>query len=288
MYFTVERIPSKMCESQGIQTVLRPSFLYSIVPNTLRLSSFASLRRSVRDYSVRSRKGVISPVSPAKREDVDVNRDRTGSVSSSWSHCVDTGKNYAIQGRISVTGSRKANLILTGSHLLNTSLARSELRDPHSQGFSRRLYVNSITYLLQGLPPDLSEQEIFYLQSALPKSLNRSHCSEAASCQRRAPSMLHRAIASFVVSFCLLIRLTLPYIKYLLALAYSYERKHHLTENPLAASQSAADSLGRKSKNVAETAMDNKMVVDTMTYCVEGICGGLNEGLGEGVKAIEA
>jgi len=49
-----------------------------------------------------------------------------------------------------------------------------------------------------------------------------------------------------------------------------------------------ADSFGKRSIETAGVAMDNELIMSTVTYCVEGICGGLNEGLGQGMKAIEA
>jgi hypothetical protein len=53
-------------------------------------------------------------------------------------------------------------------------------------------------------------------------------------------------------------------------------------------SMDTADSFGKRSIETAGVAMDNELIMSTVTYCVEGICGGLNEGLGQGMKAIEA
>lgn len=52
-------------------------------------------------------------------------------------------------------------------------------------------------------------------------------------------------------------------------------------------SMGTVDSLGKRSFEVAGVVMDNKLIMSTVTYCVEGICGGLNEGLGQGMKDIE-
>ena len=87
---------------------------------------------------------------------------------------------------------------------------------------------------------------------------------------------------------CLFLRIALPYIKHFLAAAHNYERTHHVTEKALTLSMNSADSLGKRSLEIAGTAMDNKFVMGAVQYCVEGICGGLAEGLGEGMRAIEA
>lgn len=39
---------------------------------------------------------------------------------------------------------------------------------------------------------------------------------------------------------------------------------------------------------LASTAMTNEVVLGAVTYWVDGIRGGLNEGLGKGLKVIEA
>ncbi|KAL6715115.1 hypothetical protein ACLMJK_007377 [Lecanora helva] len=175
-----------------------------------------------------------------------------------------------------------------GSHLLNTALVEAEARDPRHQSLSRKLYVDSITYLLHGLPPDLNQQEVSHLQSALPESLHETTPHNAPPHEPQPPSVLHRSISAVILSICLLLRLIFPYIKYLLALAYSYERTHRVTENALAAGITTVDSIGRKSVDVTGAALNNELIMGAVTYCVEGICGGLNEGLGKGMKAIEA
>lgn len=172
--------------------------------------------------------------------------------------------------------------------MLNAALMESEVPDPRSQVFSRQLYVDSITYLLRGLPPDLNEKEISNLQSALPEAFHCPQHRQTTTREPPKPSVLHRSISKIIVLICVLIRLALPYISYLLALAYSYERTHRVTENALDASVTAIDSLSRKSMDVTGAAMENRLITGAVTYCIEGICGGLNDGLGEGMKAFRA
>ena len=84
-----------------------------------------------------------------------------------------------------------------------------------------------------------------------------------------------------------MLRFVLPYIKYFLAVAHDYECTHHVAEKTLALSMGAADTAGRRSLEILGTAVENKLMVGAVQYCVEGICGGLTEGLGVGMKAIE-
>ena len=70
-------------------------------------------------------------------------------------------------------------------------------------------------------------------------------------------------------------------------MAHDYERTHHVAEKALALGVGAADTAGRRSLDILGTAAENKIMVGAVQYCVEGICGGLTEGLGVGMKAIE-
>lgn len=60
-----------------------------------------------------------------------------------------------------------------------------------------------------------------------------------------------------------------------------------MAEKTLALGMGAADTAGRRSLEILGTAAENKLMVGAIQYCVEGICGGLTEGLGVGMKAIE-
>ena len=181
----------------------------------------------------------------------------------------------------------RIRLTASGSHILQTSLAESELSDAQSQAFSRQLYVDAVAYLIQGLPSDLTDQERLQLKNALPVSLEDQNPPETAQPRKRNPSLLHRSLASTIIGICLLLRLALPYIKLFITTAYSYDRAHHVREKVISFSLAAADTLGKRSIALASTAMTNKLILGAVTYWVDGICGGLDEGLGEGMKVIE-
>ena len=145
-----------------------------------------------------------------------------------------------------------------------------------------------MAYLVQGLPCDLTDQETLHLRNALPESLTNAACPGAIPPKERTPSLLHRSLASTIVAISLLIRLAFPYIKLFIAAAYSYDRAYNVRERLFAFGVNAADSLGKTSMAFAGTAVTNEVVLGAVTYCVDGIRGGLSEGLGEGMKVIEA
>ncbi|CAD6582446.1 MAG: hypothetical protein ASARMPRED_000967 [Alectoria sarmentosa] len=175
-----------------------------------------------------------------------------------------------------------------GSNILQASLAESQVSDAQSQAFSRQLYLDAMAYLIKGLPSNLTEQERLHLKNNLPATLNYSTPPKTNRSRKRDPSLLHRSLASLIITICLLLRLALPYIRLFIALAYSYDREHHVRERLFAFSVVVADSFGKRSMALASAAMTNEVVLRAVTYWVDGIRGGLNEGLGEGFKVIEA
>ena len=73
---------------------------------------------------------------------------------------------------------------------------------------------------------------------------------------------------------CFVLRLVLPYIKYSLAMAYDYERPHHVAEKTLALGIGAADTAGRRSLEILGTAAENKLMVGRCNTALKGYVGG--------------
>lgn len=282
-----------MSHGEDIQVTRRPSSMYAILPSVLqlRIPPLAVVQKIIYDYSPRSRRRntglIVSHASES--EDIGVEGGHTEVGMSDQTEAIDTGNDYAVHCRLPhETPFQASSPAQVGSHLLNAALVESHQQDSQRQAFSRQLYISGMTYLLQGLPSDLTEQEVIHLQSALPTSLDRSPHSDYASYKSPNPSILHRSVATTVMLFCLLLRLTLPYIKYFLAMTYDYERSHHVTEDALTLSMSLVNHFGKLGTDILRTTMNNKPVVEVITYCVDGIGGGLNEGLCEGIRAFDA
>lgn len=264
-------------QSERDQPVRTPSLVYSFLPSALqsRLQPLALVRRGLSDYSLRSRKRVTSLVMfRSENEDTMVAGDEIA-VASTGS--VESTEVPGICWRFAPHGS----------HTLQITLAESQSSDPQRQAFSRQLYFDAMAYLIQGLPSDLTDQERLRLKNTLPESLRNSTPPETSPPRKHNPSLLHRSLASIIIAICLLLRLALPYIRLFIAMAYSYDRAHHVRERIFAFSVTAADSFGKRSMALASTAMANEVVLGTVTYWVDGIRGGLNEGFGEGLKVIE-
>lgn len=190
-------------------------------------------------------------------------------------------------------------MILLAFNLLRN--AGYEAQQPHADGrLVRSLYVNALMYLLDALPTDLTLEETTMLGSRLPHPVKLSILEspqpnptqlEGRISTKAAPprSYLHRLLASIIVHVFLLIRFFLPYIRILLRWAYEYERSHRITQRIVATTLDAADGLGKKSVDIGSTVCKfnegrfGTAVGNLVSWWIEGIAGGMYEGVGEGM-----
>ncbi|KAJ5161942.1 hypothetical protein N7492_007334 [Penicillium capsulatum] len=164
---------------------------------------------------------------------------------------------------------------------------------------ARSLYINALMYLLDALPTDLSADETVMLKHRLPEPVRASIAPPSAlqkvhpepSCFKSASSSrsyLHRLLASTIVQVFLLVRLLLPYFRLLLHRIVEYERSHRITERVVTATLCTVDRLGGSSEIATSSGKSNKANIGTAVgnmamWWVEGVAGGIQEGVGEGL-----
>jgi hypothetical protein len=161
------------------------------------------------------------------------------------------------------------------------------------------LYINALSYLLEALPVDLTFEETARIRQSLPDSISTSRPSPAGFVNQpvnaRYPterSYLHRLLASSIVQFFLLLQFLMPYLKIVLHRVYQYERSHRVTERVVSATLDAADNLGKSGLNLGSTVLslhDGKVgvaVSNLAAWWVEGVAGGIYEGIGEGMTIL--
>lgn len=169
---------------------------------------------------------------------------------------------------------------------------------------TRQLYLHGMTYLLRGLPADLTPEELLSLQAATPPSLlhaqtdGASHAlvprSTQGQMQREVSSqddsILHRITATMVLQTFIFIQFLLPYIKIFLAHAYQFEREHQITRRLVNGSITTVDDIGRRGLRLSQTICqmnDGKVgqAINEMTiWWVRGVTGGVQQGFEEGMK----
>jgi len=189
----------------------------------------------------------------------------------------------------------------TGLNLLSLAVSESSTisQDPRlgNASFARQLYIHAMTYLLRALPSDLTTEEQLSVRSALPMGvvdplhlqIDSAYSPKATSDQ---PSLLHRMLASTIVQLFIFFQYILPYLKYLLSAAYQYEREHKISEKFIAQSIETVDQVGKKGLSASEAVFamgDGKvgqLVVGVTSWFVEGITGGIHDGVGEGMALL--
>jgi hypothetical protein len=193
----------------------------------------------------------------------------------------------------------------TGISLLNLA-AQEDSGRPRSRrnsgpSLSRQLYIHGLTYLLRGLPSNLSPEEKFGVYSALPADvlelsadmsstdIIRVGDTRLANQQEPEPSLLHRALAALVVRLFIIFQFFLPYIKVFFAAAYRYERQHRISERVFSSSIDTVERVMKSSMEFGNAVCqinDGKVgqaINDATVWWVRGVTGGLHQGVGEGL-----
>ena len=108
------------------------------------------------------------------------------------------------------------------------------------------------------------------------------------------PSLLHRTLASTIVQLFILFQFVLPYLKFLLSAAYQYDREHKISEKVISQGIETVDSLGKTGLSFTSALYGmcdgnvGQVITQTAAWFVEGITGGIHEGVGEGLVIMGA
>ncbi|PIG84595.1 hypothetical protein AARAC_002425 [Aspergillus arachidicola] len=192
------------------------------------------------------------------------------------------------------------NHVVPAFQFLQHAGVEAQRRDCDSH-LVRSLYMDALCYLLQALPTDLTYEETARIRKNLPGPVSNSLAVPSTAgfvnqpVHTRHPaerSYLHRLLASSIVHLFLLLQFLMPYLKIVLHRLYQFERSHRVTERVVSASLDAADSLGKRSVSLGTTVLslhDGKVgvaVSSLAAWWVEGIAGGIYEGIGEGMTIL--
>lgn len=176
-----------------------------------------------------------------------------------------------------------------------------------SISLSRQLYVHGVTYMLRGLPTDLSADERLGIWSSIPPDVqqiapitNSAVMAAASNSQIEAsgvnakPSVLQQAVASFIVQLFVITQFLLPYIKWCFAILYKYERQHRISERVIASSMQTCEGMMKTGLQVTDAISkmnDGKVgqTINEMTvWWVSGVSAGIHQGVGDGLTLLGA
>ncbi|KAK6592308.1 hypothetical protein H4I95_11879 [Botrytis cinerea] len=296
---TVFEGPESMMQSQQYppvfpQDLKEASMLYSMLPNIVqsRLPRIPSIRKSVDIYGfVSGRKsestlsGANTPGSISSSSTTTLINERS-SISSDGetdsyfldeSHSSDEEfpqllKNGQLQAiEFFETNSGIAwKFANQGYNLLALALEESSAISQNTRfsntSLARQLYVHGLTYLLRALPSDLSTEEKISLQSAMPAEMVESLQEESHTGENSQDSNT----------------------------AYQYDRTHKISEKVLSRGIVTVDTIGKSGLAVTGAVYgmsDGKVgqaITDAVAWAVEGVTGGLHEGVSEGLIMLGA
>lgn len=189
------------------------------------------------------------------------------------------------------------------------SLALAQSEDTTESGsnplFARRQYLSGLACLLHGLPTDLSEDEMTNLHESLPSALKPARTIETQLARRsaaaREPGYMQRShqqssfqhfVAVCTMYLFLAASFVLPYVQYMLREAYQFDRRHKISDRVLSHGIDTAVAVRRNTFTIAAQVCsinDGKVgeqLKDASLYLVQGLSGGVYDGIGEGMQVL--
>jgi hypothetical protein len=103
------------------------------------------------------------------------------------------------------------------------------------------------------------------------------------------PSVLHRTLATTIVNLFLFVQFMLPYLKVLLQAAYQFERSHNISEKLFASGMDTVDGIGKIGMKGGAALWGSGVALglgEVVAWIAEGVSGGIQEGLGEGMARV--
>lgn len=186
-----------------------------------------------------------------------------------------------------------------GLALLNMAMRGepSATKDP----LNRRLYIDGISYILRGLPEDLTPEEAMVLRNAAPAVLNPGPQQESTLQQQhpsqsqqptQPPTLLRRTISTATFYTLLLFTLLLPYLQALFTALYALDARHNFSARFLAQTTILLRLLAAQALAIlamAWGANDGALrhaCRDFGVWVLRDVCGGMDEGVGRAVTRL--
>jgi hypothetical protein len=177
---------------------------------------------------------------------------------------------------------------------------RSQPTSATNDPLNRRLYIDGISYILRGLPSDLTPEETLVLRAATPASLTPEPQSETAVQQpthqpkqsTEPPTLLHRTISTATFYTLLLLTLMIPYVQALFTALYALDARHNFSARFLTQTTFLLRLLAAQAVAVlamAWGANDGALrhaCRDFGVWVLRDVCGGMDDGVGRAVVGL--
>ncbi|CAG8976022.1 hypothetical protein HYALB_00007549 [Hymenoscyphus albidus] len=304
-----------------VQSNMSTSMLFSMLPSALqaRIPRLSSLRRSV--SSIALSQSLVSPTPTTGFHTPDMGYTtamvlgRSNDLGGEYGSSIDSDDEGLQMTTVAASSSEEIQLHENSTgiswkyanqglnllgHAVSESSACHQTGGIGNASFARQMYIHSLTYLLRALPHDMTTEEQLSVRSSLPEGVVEplgfaveggmpNTATGSLKLPQRKPSLLHRTLATTIVQLVIFFQLIFPHIKNFLQSAYRYDRQHKITEKVLTQGVTTVDEIGKRGLTVtgAIYGMGNgrvgELITESATWLVEGVSGGIHEGLGEGM-----
>ncbi|CAG8961951.1 hypothetical protein HYFRA_00013731 [Hymenoscyphus fraxineus] len=304
-----------------VQSNMSTSMLFSMLPSALqaRIPRLSSLRRSV--SSIALSQSSVSPTpttgfhTPEMGYATAMVLGRSNDLGGEYGSGIDSDDEGLQMTTVVASSSEEIELHENSTgiswkyanqglnllgHAVSESSACHQTGGIGNASFARQMYIHSLTYLLRALPHDMTTEEQLSVRSSLPEGVVEplgfaveggmpNTATASLKLPQRKPSLLHRTLATTIVQLFIFFQLIFPHIKNFLQSAYRYDRQHKITEKVLTQGVTTVDEIGKRGLTVtgAIYGMGNgrvgELITESATWLVEGVSGGIHEGLGEGM-----
>ncbi|KAI8935539.1 hypothetical protein NX059_008109 [Plenodomus lindquistii] len=305
------------------------SMLYHMLPTMVstRLPTLPSLRKSLSDARNRASHSKSSSITEVSEPETPPpsysSRPGSGSATPNRLSLAFTEREFDFSDNVSERSSSSgiAPIPTLVAHEANTGIkwkyasqGRSLITQAHhessalpqdvdgmSASLTRQLYVHGITYLLRGLPSELTPEETLSLHAALPAALTDTHSmaeehaliptsqrtTVADSTPQQDVTILHRITATIVFQTFVLLQFLLPYIRLFVASAYQFERKYQITNRVVNTGVMTVDEISRGGLRLSQTVCQmndgkvGQMLNEMALWWIRGVTGGIQQGIEE-------
>ncbi|KAJ8119846.1 hypothetical protein ONZ43_g3293 [Nemania bipapillata] len=174
------------------------------------------------------------------------------------------------------------------------------LEKRNDPSFTRKSYIDGLTYMLMALPDNLSDQETAAIREALPPPVadlglagGRNDRGIGWGPPPDNRTALQRCIAHFVALLVVLIHLALSYAGTVIRVGAYYERKHNISQHLASKGFIIATAVGRHSVVLSTKicAMKDgrfgRAISSIASWTAESVTYGIQEGIGQGLMMVD-
>lgn len=161
--------------------------------------------------------------------------------------------------------------------------------------FERDAYIDGLSYLLRGLPENLTSRERERLRLSMPAELEMAIPTSMQTTSQTEPrsSSVYRLTNAAVVNTVIVLSLLVPYLVLLLQWLASLERRYKVSESVGQLFMSITSTVAHKATRVVDASRSGNgrvgdQVLGNVLWTVEEVTRGLYDGVDRGISDVRA